>query len=306
MSAAHRPWPPLPAQACLGVIAPAGPPKGASLAQVEPLVTRLGFRAKLFPGCAGPAHLGHLAASDAQRLADLHAAFADPQVDAVLALRGGYGCARLLPDIDTALLQRHPKPLIGFSDLTALHALRLGLDLPGWHAPMPASNWGDGPSAWADALALAVQLRAGLPAGEVLAPALGASSVHRPGRARGRLAGGNLAVLASLLGTPFMPDLRGCLLFIEDVAEDAYKVDRLLGQLRLAGVLSQVSGVLVGSFTEADDPAEVLRDYLAPLAVPVLSGWPSGHCSPHVALPLGADMVLEVDPASRGGRLRHP
>lgn len=133
--------PPLPQHACLGVIAPAGPPRAGTLEQVVPMIERLGFRAKVFPGCAGPAFLGHLAADDERRLADLHQALADPGVDAVIALRGGYGCMRLLDRVDRELLSRCPKPLIGYSDLTALIALRQQLGLASWHAPMPASDW---------------------------------------------------------------------------------------------------------------------------------------------------------------------
>ncbi len=108
--------------ATLAIIAPAGPAKPGQLEQVPGLLAAHGFKAKIFPGCAGPATLGFLAADDKQRLADLHAAFADPEVDAVLCLRGGYGCVRLLDRIDIELLSRHPKLLIGYSDITALHA----------------------------------------------------------------------------------------------------------------------------------------------------------------------------------------
>ncbi len=302
--------PSLPPNACLGLIAPAGPPREGTLALVAPMMERLGFRAKIFPGCHGPTHLDHLAASDGQRLADLHAAFADPEVDAVVALRGGYGCMRLLDRVDTALLRRHPKPLVGYSDLTALHALRQTLGLPGWHAPMPASDWHLGEAAWADAQALAHWLRAGLKADDVIrpvpgvpaadaTPAHGATMAPHPldqgqGLVRGRLTGGNLAVLVALLGTPFMPDLDGAILFLEDVAEDPYKVDRLLCQLRLSGRLERVAGFLIGSFSDADSPDAVLADVLRPLGKPVLAGWPSGHCCPNVALPLGVEVEMDL------------
>ncbi|WP_099862147.1 S66 peptidase family protein [Roseateles chitinivorans] len=290
--------PPLPERACLGVIAPAGPPREGTLELVVPLIERLGFRAKVFPGCAGPAFLGHLAADDGRRLADLQDALADPQVDAVIGLRGGYGCMRLLDRIDRAALRRHPKPLIGYSDLTALHALRQQLGMAGWHAPMPASDWHKGEAAWADAQALADRLRAGLRAGDVLGPALAPHALNRGAApVRGVLSGGNLAVLVALLGTPFMPDLRGSILFLEDVAEDPYKIDRLLCQLRLGGALEDLAGVLLGSFTDADAPDEVLTDYFGDLGVPVLAGWPSGHATPNLPLPIG--LAVTMDPVGR-------
>ncbi|MEJ5999889.1 S66 peptidase family protein [Paucibacter soli] len=286
---------PLPAGACLGVVAPAGPPKPGVLEQLAPLIEQLGFRAKLFPGCAGPVALGHLAAADAQRLADLHGAFADPEVDALLCLRGGYGCIRLLDGLDLELLRRHPKPLIGYSDITSLHGALDRLGLPSWHAPMPASDWLK-PGGMDDALQLAAQLQRGLRAGDVLAPAgLAAQPLSQGGSARGRLIGGNLAVLASSLGTPWMPDARGAILFLEDIAEEPYRVDRYLAQLRLAGVLDAAAGFLIGSFSDAAEaPDAVLADYLPRLGKPILAGWPSGHCCPNVALPLGVTLTLDV------------
>ncbi len=290
--------PPLPEHACLGVIAPAGPPREGTLAAVMPMMARLGFRTRLLPGCQGPAALGHLAADDAQRLADLQAAFTDPELDAVIALRGGYGCMRLLDRIDPDFWRATDKPLIGYSDLTALHLQRQAVGRAGWHAPMPASDWHRAEAGWADALALAERLRAGLRVGEALGPALAPHPLNRGTQTvEGRLTGGNLAVLVALMGTPFMPDLRGAILFLEDVGEDPYKIDRLLCQLRLGGQLSELAGVLLGSFSDAEAPDAVLADYLDPLGVPVLAGWPSGHATPNRPLPLG--LRVRMDPLSR-------
>ncbi len=284
------------AGATVGVIAPAGPPKPGRLARVAPTLAAQGWDCKIYPGCYGPPVLEHLAASDEQRLADLHAAFADPEVDAVLALRGGYGCIRLLDRVDTALLRASPKLLIGYSDLTALHAVLDQHGIPSLHAPMPASDWfidGGGP----DADALFDRLRSGYASGDEIGCAA-PHALSQGGVATGRLIGGNLAVFTSLLGTRFMPDCHGALLFIEDVSEDAYRVDRMLAQLRLAGVLDSIAGLVLGNFTEADSPDAVLADYLSGFNKPVLSGWPSGHGQPNRPLPLGLHVRMDV-PARR-------
>lgn len=286
----------LPQGATLAVIAPAGPPQVGQLERVPALLEAHGFKAKLFPGCAGPTALGFLAASDAQRLADLHAAFADPAVAAVLCLRGGYGCQRLLGRIDTELLRRHPKLLIGYSDITTLHGLRASLGLVGLHAPMPTSDLLHADSG-ADAQALFELLHRGLWAGDVLsgsASSLPAHPLDQGELASGRLIGGNLAVFTALLGTPSLPDCTGALLFLEDIGEEPYRVDRLLAQLRQAGVLDAAAGFLLGSFTGAEAADAVLADYLQRLGKPILAGWPSGHGRPNRPLPLGLAVRMDV------------
>jgi muramoyltetrapeptide carboxypeptidase len=283
----------LPAGALIGVIAPAGPADAERVAQVPALLARHGFQARLYPSChARHPALPYLAGSDELRLRDLHQAFSDPAVDAVLCLRGGYGCMRLLDRIDTALLRRHPKLLIGYSDITALHALLAGLGLPSLHAPMPGSDLLH-PDAGPDADALFACLRDGLPAGRVLAPAL-AAGLRQAGRATGRLGGGNLAVLAALVGTPWALPAQSSILFLEDIGEAPYRVDRLLAQLRLAGVLDAAAGFVLGGFTEAESPQAVLADYLLPLGKPVLGGWPAGHGRPNWPLPFGVPVELDA------------
>jgi muramoyltetrapeptide carboxypeptidase len=278
----------------VGVIAPAGPATPERVALVEPLLARFGLRARLYPSCHArhPQH-DFLAGDDALRLADLHAAFADSDVGAVFCLRGGWGSPRLLPRIDTALLRQHIKPFIGYSDITALHALLQREGLMSFHAPMPASDLVIG-GAEDDAAALFALLMNPLPAGHVFAPALLPGAWHAGGTASGRLVGGNLSLIASLCGTPWAIDSRGAILFIEDVSEALYRVDRLLTQLRQTGLLDAAAGFLLGSFTEDTDPTAVLREHLAHLGKPVLAGWPAGHGRPNRALPLGARVTLDA------------
>jgi len=278
----------------VGVIAPAGPATPERVALVEPLFARFGLRARLYPSCHArhPQH-DFLAGDDTTRLADLHAAFADTEVRAVFCLRGGWGSARLLAHVDTALLRRHGKPFIGYSDVTALHAVLQRQGLVSFHAPMPASDLVlEG--AEDDAAALFALLMNPLPAGQVFAPLRLPGAWSMPGTASGRLVGGNLSVIAALAGTPWALDARGGVLFIEDVSEALYRVDRLLTQLRHSGLLDAARAFLLGSFTEDDDPTPILKEHLAPLGKPVLAGWPAGHGRPNRALPMGAAVTLDA------------
>lgn len=288
--------PPLRPGAGIAVIAPAGPPAPGRLEPVEGWLRERGYAPTLLPSCfgsqrgAGP--LDFLAAPDAVRLADVHQAFAHPGYDAVLALRGGSGCIRLLDGLDLDWLASSRRLLIGYSDLTVLHALRCNAGIPSLHAPMPASDWGL-PGAQADTDALFDRLARGWRGGDVVGQAA-PHALSQGGRARGRLIGGNLAMFCALLGTPWLPDADGALLFIEDISEAPYRVDRLLTQLRLAGVLDRIAGLLVGSFSGAEPPDAVLADHLPRLRCPVLAGWPSGHGQPNRPLPLGVPAEMDV------------
>jgi len=285
-------YPALPPGSLIGVIAPAGPVEAERLARVPALYESFGYRCRVYPGCA--LRDGYLAGPDEQRLADLHAALADREVAAIHAIRGGYGCMRILDRIDVALLRANPKLLIGYSDLTALHALWAREGLPTLHAPMAASDMLL-PSREADRDALFDVLQGGLRRGATLAPQLLADPWRVPGRARGRLIGGNLSLVAALLGTAWAWDAAGAILFLEDVNEELYRVDRLLTQLRLAGVFEQVNGFVLGSFTEATSPQPLLHQMLEPLRKPLLAGWPSGHGTPNRPLPLGIEVELDAD-----------
>ncbi len=287
----------------IGVLAPAGPVDAdklpAVLALYERWGERYGYRTRLYPSCR--ANTGYLAGSDAMRLADLHAALADDEVAAIHCLRGGYGTMRLLPDIDTALLLRHPKLLMGYSDITALHALWALHGLPSLHAPMPASDLIK-PGREADEAALLQLLQRGLKAGDVLAPALQAGAPCVGGQAEGLLVGGNLSLVAALLGTPWAWNMQGAILFLEDVNEELFRVDRLLTQLRLAGVLDAVAGIVLGSFTEEASPKALLQDMLVPVCQqhgkPLLGGWPTGHGTPNRPLPMGLRVRLDATAGS--------
>ncbi len=278
--------------ATIAVIAPAGPSPSVRVEAITPWLAARGLRAKIFPGCYE--QTGYLAGSDARRADDLLAAFADPAVAAIICMRGGYGSSRLLDKLDFALIAEHAKPFVGYSDITYLHtAFNQLARMPTLHAPMLTSDLlvnDDG----ASANALLDMLLGGVQSGMSLAPEGMALHTLVGGRAQGRLTGGNLSVLSAALGTPYAMDARDAILFLEDVGEAPYKVDRMLTQLRHAGVLDAVCGFVIGSFSDADDPQGVISELLTPLGKPVLCGWPAGHCVPNYPLPFGVEVVLDA------------
>lgn len=238
------------------------------------------------------ARRGYLAGTDRQRLDDLNRAIRDPSIDAIWCVRGGYGVLRILADVDFDALRRAPKALIGFSDITALHAAigrRAGI--VSYHGPFPNRRLSDFSRA---SLERAVKTREN-PAGTT-----SDAQVLVPGRARGPLAGGNLALLAALAGTPYFPVLDGAILVLEDVGEAVYRIDRMLRHLRLTGALDRVAGLMFGAFTELGDEgdglalAEVLRETAEALGVPCLAGVPVGHVADQWTLPLRAAAELDA------------
>jgi muramoyltetrapeptide carboxypeptidase len=244
------------------------------------------------------AELGYLAGSDQVRLSDLHRMFGDASVHGIICLRGGYGSARLLDDIDYGLLRRNPKVLIGFSDVTALHcAMLTRAGLLSFAGPMAAVEMASGilpaTSRMMWEMLMKQRKRTVVSFGED-------ARVIGRGAVEGQLIGGNLAVLTSLLGTRYMPDMHGAVLFLEEVGEQVYRIDRLLLQLRQSGVLGAVAGIALGSFTSI--PAErraralddVFDEYLAPLGIPVVTGLPFGHIATKATLPVGARVRLDA------------
>ena len=260
----------------------------------------MGFR--VVPGQHLFAAHGYFAGTDEQRLADLNTMLADPQLQAIWFARGGYGTTRLLNRVRWAALTRHPKTLIGYSDLTALFARALRRkEQVCLHGPLVTEL--DEPSAFHGS-----SLRAAL-AGETIELPLPRRGVLHPGRAAGRLLGGNLTVLVHLLGTRYFPDLRNAVLFLEDVGEPAYRLDRSLTQLAMSGRLSGVRAILVGSFEPAprdgsrrnDRPVrDLLTETFVPLGVPVVTGLRAGHVLHQRTLPLGGRAVVNTGT----GRLR--
>jgi len=291
---ARAPVPALPAEGVIGLIAPAGPASLDTDSAIQWMRAR-GYSLRIFPGVAEKED--YLAGSDEVRLNDLHAAFADNEIDAILCLRGGYGSPRLLDRIDFDLLRRHPKPFVGYSDITALHlAINRYAGFMTFHGPMLNADLLGGKQQPTESSLFSL-LRGQLKAGSVLQhPVAYPLTTIEPGVACGQLLGGNLSMIATTMGTPYEINADGIILFIEDVNEPLYRIDRLLTQLRLAGKLGRLRGVLVGDVAGVDAQAlaQLLRQTFAALRIPVLAGWRSGHCDPNLTLPMGATVRLDA------------
>lgn len=288
---------PLQAGDRVALVAPCSPVDPAQMQPAAAWLSEMGYEPVIYPSCRRREN--YLAGDDASRAADLHAAFADPCIKAVIAMRGGYGGARLAECLDYDLIRRHPKLFCGFSDVTVLHGLlqeRCGLMT--FHTPMPSL-----PAMREDAFTaahFAATLRGEYPTvfsdrEESGVPPL---TCLCPGRAKGILTGGNLTVIAAATGTPYQWKTEGRILFLEDVGERAYAVDRMLRQLRDSGQLAGCAGILLGNWQDCGGArerplADIFMEYFAPLGIPVLADLPCGHGVPSLSLPLGAEVTVE-------------
>jgi muramoyltetrapeptide carboxypeptidase len=280
----------------VAIIAPAGPIEQRDdflrgVATLERMGFRIRFDDRIFQS------MGYLAGPDEARAEELMRAFENPDVQAIVSLRGGYGCSRLIPLIDQGRMRNHCKVFMGFSDLTTLHMyFRRRLGWVTFHGPMATSpalgNIGINQERhllrlWTDPTYLP---SLSFPELQILVS----------GSAEGELVGGCLSLVVASLGTPYEPVTDGKILFLEDLGEPAYRIDRMITQLQLAGKLDHISGVLLGSFQDCE-PAnqgktieDTLRDLLGSLEVPVLASFPAGHGSENWTLPLGTRVRLDA------------
>lgn len=246
---------------------------------------------------------GYLAGSDRERADELNGFLRRDDVDALFCIRGGFGCMRILPFLDYRAARHHPKLLVGYSDITALQLALLAKS--GWSSisgPMVAVDWPEmDPASARQFLALAAGGAGPLtgPNGEALSPA-------RPGTAEGPIVGGNLSMVVRLLGTPYLPDLTGAILVVEDVGEEPYRMDAYLSQLQLAGVLERLGGIVLAGFTECHIPEgkeslsldDVFDDYFGSLSIPVAKDLLYGHFPVKSSIPIGVRARLHVTEAT--------
>ncbi len=292
----------------VSVIAPASSATAESFEKTLQNLADLGLQTKV--GKHARAVNGFLAGTDRERLEDFHQAFADKEVKAVWCVRGGYGASRFLPNLDFKLIERNPKILIGYSDITALHlAIHQNTGLVTFHGPVASSTFSD----YAKNHVVNVLMNPFAPYKIKISPdnAAKESNLYKTelitkGKCRGKLIGGNLSLLSALAGTPFaLRNTKGKILFIEDVGEQPYRIDRMLTQLLQSVDFKQLAGIALGIFEDCNPKdvnsqslMDVLKDRLGNLGIPVIYGLSFGHIRDQFTLPVGIEAELDTENAA--------
>jgi muramoyltetrapeptide carboxypeptidase len=290
----------------VGLITPASFIEDESLEKAVKNLEQLGLKPVL--GKNIRADYGSLAGTDEQRLADLHQMFSDPSIKGVWCARGGYGCARILPKVDFKLIRRNPKVFVGYSDITALHvAIQRYAGLVTYHGPVGSSTLTDYTQQQLEAMLFAPTANytidlAPLQKEKAVEEEAYTTKVIHAGVAEGQLVGGNLSLLASALGTEFVPNLKNKILFMEDVGEKPYRLDRMLTSLRQAWPLSDLAGIAMGVFADCDAKSgtrslsllETIEDRLGDLNIPTIYGLSFGHIDDMCTLPMGINVRMDT------------
>jgi muramoyltetrapeptide carboxypeptidase len=284
----------------IGITSPASPAKPDIAVNAITAIKDLGFKVKVGKSCFSNTG-GYLAGDPRNRAQEINAMFRDPEIAAILCMRGGYGSLQILPYLNYQLIKENPKLFIGYSDITSVHtAVQQECGLITIHGPMASTEL-----VKADPFtlrALSEMISGNQFSGKMENPEGEEIGVLVPGMATGKLVGGNLAVLCSMIGTPYEINTRGNLLFLEDIHEEPYKVDRMLTQLTLAGKLHEASGFVIGTWTDCEPTSyadgytvlEVVERAVIPLGKPAIFNFRAGHCSPMLSLPLGIEATLDA------------
>jgi muramoyltetrapeptide carboxypeptidase len=285
----------------IGIVAPSSPPKETdSVRQAKEDLEALGFRVKLGETCY-ETYGGYLAGTPEHRAAELNGMFADPDIDAVMALRGGYGAPQILHLLDYDMIAQNPKLFIGYSDITALHtALRQQAGLATLHGPNASPGLLSGTNEYTRECLLRA-MTSPEPLGEIVNPPGEEIVCLVEGEACGEIVGGNLSLVAALAGTPYQVEAKGKLLFLEDVDEEPYRVDRMLTQLALAGTFAECAGVIIGTWTNCEPKKregftvlDVFRNIVATYQKPTIWNLQAGHGDNNAALPFGVQARLDA------------
>lgn len=282
----------------VAVVAPSGPPSEELVRLGLHFMKRKGFN--IVTGRHLSKRYGYLAGTDDERIEDLNDALRNPLVKAVVFARGGYGAMRILNSIDCDAFCGHPKILLGMSDITVLHMSLYGrCGLVTFAGPMLADQIADGLDPISET-SLLKALTEPLQGRELFDGVEGHLRILRPGRATGALLGGCLSLITALMGTPHLPDLTGSILFVEDVHEPPYRIDRMFTQLMLAGVLDRLGALILGHFVGPDDSdvlsecERIVMELTSSSQIPIVSGFQHGHKLPNITIPNGIRVELDT------------
>lgn len=285
----------------IGIIAPASPTTEERVKKAHDKLIELGFKVKM--GKSPYERYGYLSGTDTIRANDINEMFKDKEVDGIICIRGGYGTPRILDLLDYDAIRDNPKVFVGYSDITALHiAFTQISNLVTYHGPMVASDMiGDFSEFSKDNLFKAIMNKA--PIGKISNPQGEEIFTINGGVAEGTIIGGNLSLIVDTIGTPYEIDVKGKILFIEEVGEEPYNIDRMLNQLRLSGKLHEANGIILGDFnncvSEKHDEnltlEQVIEDQIKPIGKPTIYNLQAGHCDPMVTLPFGVAARLDAD-----------
>jgi muramoyltetrapeptide carboxypeptidase len=262
------------------------------------ILNAIGF--KVVQGATLKQKYGYFAGTDEFRAAELNTFFADKNIKGIFSMKGGWGCARLLDKLNYDLIKANPKVLMGFSDITTLlNVIYAKTGLVTFHGPVGNSGWNE----FTIAAFKSVIMDAGQAELPLSTKPEDTFSVINPGKASGELIGGNLSVLSGLLGSSYLPDFKNKILFLEEVKEEPYRIDKMFTQLKLNGALDKLSGLVLGKFSkcEAEEPwkaftfMEVLEQHIKPLGIPAFYGAAFGHTENKVTLPVGIKVSMDAD-----------
>lgn len=284
----------------IGIVAPGSPTTEEKVEKAYEKLKEMGFKVKLGKSCYSK--YGYLAGRDELRAEDLNSMFRDTEVDGIICLRGGYGTIRILKLLDYNLIRANPKVFVGYSDITAIHiAINQISNLVTFHGPMAASDLAGDISKFSLESLFNSILHEDFD-GNLKNPTEELITING-GVAEGQIIGGNLSLIASTIGTPYEIDTKGKILFIEEIGEEPYRIDRMLNQLKLSNKLQEAEGIILGNFSNCmpEDPdmsltlEEVIDDLIRPLNKPTLYNLQAGHCDPNITIPFGVRVRLNAD-----------
>lgn len=285
----------------IGLISPSSPTSKGNVEKAKEKLIEMGFKVKM--GRSPYERYGYLSGSDEIRANDINEMFSNSEVDGIICLRGGYGTPRILDLIDYEAIKNNPKVFVGYSDITGLHiAFNQKANLVTYHGPMAVSDMIEDfsnfskESLFASIMKTKAIGKLSNPKGEEVATIYG-------GVAEGTIIGGNLSLIVATLGTPYEIDVKGKLLFIEEIGEDTYKIDRMINHLRLSGKFKECEGIILGDFKNCETSKhpesltlkEIFNDHIKPSSKPTIYNLKSGHCEPMVTLPFGVAARLDGD-----------